>query len=398
VAKFKEKGDWCAEHGFPESACPTCNPMTPPGKRRDEEAAAATEAPFEEGTVIRLKKSDHERVAGIETTTVKRTPVGIGVRAPARVEFDRNRVADVRAPFAGIVKEVLVDLGDNVEKGERLFVLESAEIGDLQAQIRSARQRIETARSNHERQQRLQAQGIASMRKVEEAQQRLNEAESRLQSLRSSLRLAGAGSSTSSGRFTLRAPIAGTVVRRPAVVGTSADESAPLARIADSAEMWGIVDVSEQDAAVVELGQPVSLTVESVPGKTYHGEVLWVSPEVDPRTRTVDVRAAVDNPDGKLRANQFAEAEIGIAADRNSVVVPRDALQRLDDVFVVFIRESEGVYEPRVVEVVRRSGDLVQLGGGVEPGEQVVSTGAFLLRTELKRDAIGAGCCEVPGE
>lgn len=415
TAKYKEAGDWCAEHSYPESACPICNPMNPPegiampGEQAAEQAAAQAgdqpdeedhdsveTPPFEEGTLIRLKSADHEKNTGIETVAVERTPVGLGVRAPARIEFDRNAVADVRASFPGIVREVLVDLGEPVEKGDKLFVLESPEIGDIQSRIRSSQQMVATARSNLERQRRLQEQGIASRRKVELAEQRLEEAEASLASSRSSLRLAGAGSAGSSGRFTIRAPIAGTVVRRPAVVGTAADDGASLATIADASAMWALVDVSERDAGLVELGQPVTLLIDGPPARKYRGEVLWVSPEVDERTRTVKVRAEVKNPDGKLRANQFVDAEIGIAPDRNSVVVPRDAVQRFDDTAVLFVRKSEGVYEPRVVKIMRTSGELAQLSGEVKPGEQVVTTGAFLLRTELQRDSIGAGCCEVP--
>jgi len=395
VERYKAAGDFCAGHGLPESVCPLCHPLDPPQADEPSEGAEnAVDAPFQKGTVIKLKQLEHAQVAGIEVTEASVTPVGLGVRAPARVEFDRNAVADVRAPVTGLVREVLVDLGATVEAGAPLFVLASAQVGDLQAGIRSAREELQAAKSNQGRQERLAKDGIASERKVELARQEAQAAEARLQSLQSSLRLAGAGASGSSGRFTVRSPIAGQVVRRPAVVGTSADSSTSLATIADPSTMWAIVDVAERDSAAVALGQPVTLRVESG-GMEFQGKVTWISPEVDARTRSVSVRAEIANPDGKLRANQFAAAEIGISAKSSGVVVPADAIQRLDQHSIVFVEKSAGTYEPRVVDVGLRSGDLVQIRSGLSAGVPVVSTGAFLLKTELKRDAIGAGCCEV---
>lgn len=388
TAKFKESGDWCAEHEFPESACPTCNPMTPPGE------AAAEARPFPRGTRVRLKSTEHEEIAGLQTVPVRRTTVGLGVRAPARVEYDRNAVADIRAPVTGMVRDVKVDLGDRVEKGSPLFVLESAEVGDVQARIDSARRALEVAESNLARQRTLNADGIASGRKVESAEQRVESARARLGSLRSSLRLAGAAAGAN-GRFTVRSPIVGTVVRRPAVVGTAAGESTSLATVADTEKMWAFVDVPEQEVSVVGLGQTVSIEVD---GQTFAGEVTWVSPEVDPRTRAVVVRAEIDNAEGRLRANQFVEAEIGIAPDRAGIVVPASAIQRLDEHRVVFVKVQPGVFEPRLVEPGRKGQDVVQVSGDLAEGDPVVTTGAYLLKTELRRDAIGAGCCEVPGE
>ena len=398
VERYKAANDFCAGHGLPESVCPLCHPLDPPASEGGEARAGRprptdTESgAFAEGTVIKLKDADHAKVAGIEVTEARTTPVGLGIRAPAQVEFDRNAVADVRAPVSGIVREVLVDLGANVEAGADLFVLESAEVGDLQAGIRAAREELDAAKSNQARQERLASEGIASARKVEVARQQTQAAQARLQSLQSSLRLAGAAGSR--GRFTVRSPIAGQIVRRPAVVGMSASSDTSLATVADASTMWAIVDVPETSAGMVELGQPVRLRVSGV-DKMFEGKVTWISPEVDARTRAVSVRAEVENPDGKLRANQFAEAEIGIAPDESSVVIPADALQRLDDTSVVFVRTGDATFEPRAIEPGIRSGDLIQVRKGVKEGEPVVSTGAFLLKTELKRDAIGAGCCEV---
>ena len=387
IPQFKAAGDWCAEHGYPESACPICNPQQPP-------SGAGASSAIAPGTRIRFRSPDLEQSSGIGTAPAQQADLDIGVASTARIDFDRNRLADVRAPVGGIVREVLVDLGQEVEAGARLFLLESPRVGDLQGQLGAARQRVEVARANFQRQEDLRQQQIASARQMELAQQELEAAEAALRSLSASLRMTGAAGGQA-GRFAVRAPIAGTVVRRPATVGTFATQETSLATIADITTMWALLDVRDADAAAVRLGQPVTLRVDGLPEKTFTGKVTWIAAEVDPRTRTVATRAEVKNPDGLLRAHQFARANIQVAAPAGAVAVPRAAVQRVGEEMAVFVRTGQGLYEPRVVALGRTSDDLVQVSGAIHAGEPVVTVGAFLLKTELSKDSIGAGCCEV---
>lgn len=389
AAKFKAAGDFCAEHGFPESVCPKCNPIAAPG-------VSAPAPGIEPGTTVIFKQPDHEEAVGIETVAARKVPVGLGTRAPARIAFDRNHLADVRAAVPGIVRKVLVDLGQRVDAGAPLFVLESARVGEIQAQIRASAEALETARADLERQEKLVEKGFSAERKLEEARRDFEEAQARLSSLKSSLRLAGGAGTSTTGRYTIRAPIAGTVVHRPGVLGAFATAETSLATVADTSTMWAMLDVPERDSFALANRQPVVLTVDGAAGAEFTGEVTWVAPEVDPRTRTVTVRAEIANPDGRLRANQFARAEIGIAPDLSGVVVPQDAVQRVEGGAIVFVRKEHGVYEPRGVEVGRKDGEVVQVRGDLAVGEPVVTTGAFVLKTEVSKDSIGAGCCEVP--
>ena len=157
--------------------------------------------------------------------------------------------------------------------------------------------------------------------------------------------------------------------------------------------MWALCDVPEADASRVALGQTVVVSIdgESEPIK---GKVTWLAAEVNPRTRTVTARAEVKNPQGRLRANQFARARIQARTPRAAVTVPRAAVQRVGKREVVFVRRAQGVYEPRVIKRYG-GGDHVQVEGRVKAGDAVVTTGAVLLRTEIMPGSIGAGCCEV---
>lgn len=387
IVDFKEAGDWCGAHGFPESVCPICN--RPPG--------TPVPSAIEPGTKIKFLSGEIERAAGIGVTPARAASLGVGVECTARLSFDQNRVADVRAPVSGVVQEVLVDLGQAVEVGTPLFLLESARVGELQGQVRAARQRVEVARANFNRQKELRQADISSARQLELARQELEAAEAELNALDSGLRIAGASGKSGRGRYLLRAPKKGTVVRRPATVGTFATEEISLATLADTASMWALLEVREADASVLEAGQRVVLRVDGLQGRTFTGQITWIASEVDPRTRTVAARAEVPNPDRLLRANQFAEATIDVAAPKNAVTVPRRSVQRLGEERVVFVRIDERTYEPRVVTLGRSTKELVEVTGEVAAGDAVATDGAFLLKTELSKENIGAGCCEVEG-
>ncbi|MBI4819697.1 MAG: efflux RND transporter periplasmic adaptor subunit [Deltaproteobacteria bacterium] len=386
IPQFKAAGDFCEEHGFPESACPVCNPREPP---------AGAEKAAIEARVVRFKSPEIEKTAGLGTAMAHRAAAATSVECTARIAFDGDRVADVRAIVPGVVRRVRAELGAGVRRGAPLFELESTRVGEIQGALQTSRERARTAKANLDRQRGLRESDIASARQVELAEQELTTAQAEARAAEAALRMAGAARADPSGRYTLTAPITGTIIRRPAVVGVLATESTSLATVGDTSVMWALCDVPELDAPRIALGQRMTVHIAgSSQEEPIQGRITWIAAEVDPRTRTVTARAEVKNPDGRLRANQFARAQIETSARRAAVSVPRAAVQRVGDLEVVFVRVHAGTYEPRVV---RRSGDgdLVQVEGRVREGEAVVTTGAVLLRTEVMPGSIGAGCCEV---
>jgi cobalt-zinc-cadmium efflux system membrane fusion protein len=388
VAEFQAAGDWCEEHGFPESVCPICNPLpAPPGA---EQAAI-------EGRIVRLRSPDIEATAGIDTVTARRVhSTASAVECTARLAFHGDRVAEIHAIVPGIVRDIHVELGDRVESEAPLFELESTGVAEFQGDLKAARERVRTAKANLERQRELRSGDITvvSARQVELAEQELAAAQAQASAARAALRMAGATKAKSSGRYTLSAPIAGIVVHRPAVLGTFATEDTSLATIGDTSVMWALCDIPEGAASSIALGQTMHLTVEGNTESSFAGEITWIAAEVEPRTRTVTAHAEIPNPTGQLRANQFGHARIEASVPRTAVLVPRAAVQRVDEHEVVFVRTGQGVYEPRVVKR-HGDGDEVAVEGRIADGDEVVTTGAVLLRTEIMPGSIGAGCCEV---
>ncbi|WP_437979190.1 efflux RND transporter periplasmic adaptor subunit [Sorangium sp. So ce295] len=389
AAIFKAKGDWCGEHGFPESICPTCHP-----ERGGKPAAdVGSDGAPADGTKIRFKKKDTATVAGIETAKAIVRAGGGGVATTARLAYDATKLAQINARSPGVVRELKVDVGSKVKKGDALIVVDSAEVGADRAKLHAARSRVDIAEQNHKREQSLVQEGIASQKSLLAAKQELDEAKSEQAALAASLSVMGA-SGSGVGGYTLSAPISGVVTERSATIGKLVSPDQVLIEIVDTSSMWAELDIPEADLPLVAPEQAVTLVLDALPGREFSGSITYLAPAVDPHTRTAKARVPLPNPDGAMRAHMFGQARIAVKGEREAVMVPRAAVQRAKDVHLAFVRLKEDEYETRRVETGMTEGELVEVKKGLRPGEDVVTQGSFLLKTETLKESIGAGCCE----
>ncbi|MBI4613088.1 MAG: efflux RND transporter periplasmic adaptor subunit [Planctomycetes bacterium] len=197
-----------------------------------------------------------------------------------------------------------------------------------------------------------------------------------------------------SGELPILAPFAGVVVERSAVPGELVEPSRVVLAVADTSKVWALLDVAEADAAKVEPGQEVVLAVDGLAGETFGGRISWVATEVDPRTRMLKVRAVLDNSFGLLRAHQFARALVTTRGQKPAVLVPKAAVQWEGCCNVVFVKKSDVLFEPRKVWLGYETPEHHEVRKGLKAGEVVVTEGSFLLKTEIMKGSIGAGCCE----
>ncbi len=204
--------------------------------------------------------------------------------------------------------------------------------------------------------------------------------------------LIGAGSGDA---YAVTAPLAGVVTERFASVGQSVESSMALFEVVDASRMWAELDIFEADLGQVAEGQPVRITLDGLPDRSFDGTLDYLAPSVDPQTRTARGRLVLDNPDGALRAHMYGTGHILTDSQPSVVTVPAVSVQSAGSVHLVFVRQSEDSFVGRRVRVVARSGDTVRITGPIEPGTPVVTTGSFLLKTETLKDSIGAGCCDV---
>lgn len=389
IPVFQAKGDWCAKHGFPESVCPICRP-----ERGGKPAHAVTQekAP-RDGLKIRFKRPDTAASAGLEWVKVSELTRSAGVTAPARLSYDGTRLAQINARAPGVVRSLKVDVGSKVEKGSALLVIDSPNVGADRARLAAAKARVTTAEDNLLRQQRLVSEGIAAQQVLLTAEQERAAARAEHEALQAALAIMGAGGGGAGG-YTLTAPIAGVVTQRNVTIGKLVDGQSVLLEIVDTRSLWADADVAETELPRVAPGQSVVLTFDALPNRELKGTISYVAPAVDPHTRSAKVRVPLQNEDGSLRANMFGQARIAASEAKPRLVVPRAALHRVEDVPLVFVRLSNTEFETRRVKPGTSDGDLIEIVSGVKAGEDVVTTGSFLLKTETSKESIGAGCCE----
>ena len=389
IVQFIAAGDYCREHQYPASVCPICHP--------ELVKAAGEAAPVfpEPGTKVVLASAETAREAGIETRRVEKSRFARTLDVVGQLAFDQNRHAQLSARGEALVLDVKVDVGDEVSANQALMVLASSAVGTEQARLSAAKARLETARAAFERERGLAESGVSPQQSAEEAQSDLAAAQAEYDAASAALGAAGAATDGTGGRYTLRAPFKGTVVARDAVPGKTASAGQVLVEVADLSTMWAVLDVPEADASQVRPGLPVRVTLEGMRGEVREGKVARVAASVDPESRTVRARVELRNPDRNLRAGAFLRAAIEVAPEHEAILVPQAAVQRAENCTLVFVKKGEGVYEPVAVELGAAGEDVVEVVKGLSPGMEIVTTGAFLLKTEILKESIGAGCCEV---
>jgi len=177
----------------------------------------------------------------------------------------------------------------------------------------------------------------------------------------------------------VRSPLAGRIAMLNLVPGTYAnDNAASLMTVSDASTIWFTASVQEKDLDRVRAGEVVSATVQSFPGEIFRGKVQFIADQLDADTRTIKVRVAYDNHDGRLKPGMFANLEFQ-GQPHQAVLVPTTALIQSGDQTVVFVEAQPWKFEPRPVLVGARNGDSVEILGGLKAGERAVVKQGVLL-------------------
>jgi cobalt-zinc-cadmium efflux system membrane fusion protein len=402
----------CARHGLPLAFCalgdcgagaPFCavhgkdckDPRC--GERSGEAAASALPR-------VRLASPKVAARAGIETAPAAEADSARVLAAPGEVVYDETRLARIRSPVGGVIREVLLKDGDPVEAGGAILVLDSAELGERKADYLAAAPLVGFWARTLERNRLLGEQQAVPVRAVQEAEAELRRAEADRMRAEQRLRSLGLGDGELAGlsveppalrnRITLKAPLAGTVLRRKASAGETVEAGVELCTVADLTQVWVRLDVHEKDLRSLGAGKRIVFRVPGLEPAEFPGKVVWIDSEVDARARTVHVRAEVENKEGLLRAHMFGTGFVELEEARTSLRVPREAVQWEGSSFVVFVKTGAAEFDPRRVLTSGFDGHSVALAwGDLKPGDQVVTTGSFLLKTEIQKGSIGAGCC-----
>lgn len=381
------------------------------------------------GKPIRLK--DHEALerTGITVTEVGARDLTEQVEAGGTLEFLPTGQARISARAAGVVWWLAKTPGELVRPGELLALVESPDVGKAKSDFLQARVHVQ---SRKQALSLLQEGPGAPRQTVQTAESALREAQAALTNAENALANLGLpiearsldGQSDADAAQDLRflglpkelpkkladrltpslapanllpvfAPpeFAGRVLAVDAVEGETVPAMQPFLRLANTDRLVVRLDVPAEDAGRLRPGQAVEFRPDGDAGSPATGKVAWISPALDERTRTVAVRAEVENADGRLRAHSFGTGRVTLRQTAGATVVPRGAVQWEGCSHVVFVRgpQSELEFTPRRVKLGLTQGEVVQVLDGLKPGETVVLMGSHVLKTELFKDRLGEG-------
>ena len=357
-----------------------------------EAAPRAAQAPHEEAPNVVEVDESALRDLRVTTRPVASRTGGDLVVLLGELSVDQNTYAEVGTPVPARVVRLLANAGDSVKAGQTLADMSSPELSRERAEYLSANARLRLAEAALERKRALAAEKIAPLREVQEAESAVGEARAAVRASRAAIAAFGTeppaddGDGATSATFVLRAPVAGAVIERNAVVGQLLDPAVPAFRIGDLATLWLTVHAFERDAVRLQQGVTARLSFPALPGQDFQGTVAVTGRQVDKESRTVPIRIDVRNRQNLLRPGMSASATLP-AGEANAVVltVPVAAVQRVRNEWSVFLPKDPNHFEIRRIGRGRDIGGEVEVLSGLAGGETVVVDGAFLLKAQAEK-------------
>lgn len=347
--------------------------------------AIVPDIPRVEGKTIVISASFRAR-AGIEIETVKQAPLVPKLRLVGTVDFDPNHVAAVGTRIRGLVRKLNKIEGDKVSKDDVLAEIESAELGEAQAQVVVADAHAKAAAINEARERDLAERNLTTAREYEVATATRKEQKALLHAARQRVTALSGGAASPFGVYMLRAPLAGTVVERHISPGQSVDDHLVAFRVANLDHLWVDLAVFESNLDAVHKDDPVEITRAGKDDEPIVGRIAHVGEIVDKFTRTAEVRVAVANEKRLLRPGQSVTATVRASGPaRTMLTVPMTAITYIDGNPMVFLAVVDDRVVPTPVVLGPNDGQLQGIESGLSEGQRVVSRGVFALKSELYR-------------
>nr|WP_246551822.1 efflux RND transporter periplasmic adaptor subunit [Geobacter hydrogenophilus] len=336
-----------------------------------------------------------QKQSGVVVAPAKKQRLAGVISATGKVEANADKIAHVSPRISGKVVTVKSSLGDSVAAGQVLVTLDSVELGESLNRYHQSKTKFTLAQSNMDRVKALVDKKIAARKEILQAETDYKTAQTELHTDEERLSLYGVSVADLQGDnhkkpiLPVRSPISGIITEKHAIVGELSDPAKSLYTVADLSSVWVLVDIHEKDLAKVRRGQAATVIVGAFPDQKFRGRITYLADLVDEATRTVKARVEVPNPGRKLKPEMFATVELAIAADSPTVLaVPEEAVLELDGKKVIFVAEKETEFEPRVVELGRTVGGMVEVVSGLKEGERYATKGAFTLKSELKKEEL----------
>jgi len=333
----------------------------------------------------------HEMGPRVETGIVDYGGMQQDLSLAGKMAYGEDRYSKISSPLQGRVVEVRAHLGDRVKAGAVLLVVDSPDIAQAYSEYVKEDSDLQYATRSHELAKDLYSNKALPLKDLKQAENELvkaraefRRAKERLLSLRVQAEELNKplDKQQISSRFELKSPLTGVVVERMVTPGQSVggDVNQVLFTVADLDMLQVVADVYERDLALVKEGQFARVKVEAYPDVDFPATVAAIGDVVDPASRTIKLRAWVNNQDHRLKPEMFARLHIQVGDSTRILVVPKEAVLEADGKQFVFVVEEPNRYVKHEVKVSNFTPDQMRVLEGLTPGQRIVTKGAVLIK------------------
>jgi len=352
------------------------------------------------GRVDEIGLTEKENSA-IEIKTVKAEykPLRSQLVATGKVIAHPYRKAIVSYAFPARIAQIHVRIGDWVKSGQELVTLQSEEVGNAKSEFYKTQADYELAQVNYERQKRLYDRGVGAQKDYLAAEAEFKVAEANLNAAEKKLHVLGftesqikeiAETHQINPVITLFAPIRGKIIENNAILGAMVDQATEILTILDPTILCVDADLYEKDIAKIREGQFVEALVPAYPGEKFVGKICYISDVLNEETRTITVRAEMENQNYKLKPGMFADIGISLNHATDVLVVPEEAILDDKDNKIVFVKQDNKFFL-HVVETGAKENNYVEIISGLSEGDFVVTDGNFQLKSKMYEEILKKG-------
>lgn len=328
-----------------------------------------------------------EQMAHVQVVTVAPSKITRVLRLTGTVAYNAFKTTPVITQVGGPVSRILVVPGEHVREGQPLLTIRSPDYSAMLAAYLKAQDSFRVADKNYARAQDLYQHNAIAERDLLQAESDRNQAQADLNASEQTLKILGIPrpgdleKAPASAEIKLLSPLSGEVVERDVSPGQLLQAGATQAfMVSDMSTVWVLANVYQSDLAFVKSGDAVAVQTDSYPG-TFHGKISYISPALDPNTRTLQARIVVDNPGEKLKKDMYVTATVVAGTIPDAIAVPDASILR-DDQNQPFVYALSGVNEfgRRSVEIGESRSGQTQILKGLSPGDKIAGDGSLFLQ------------------
>jgi membrane fusion protein, heavy metal efflux system len=327
------------------------------------------------------------QMSHVQVVTVEPVKLPRVLRLTGTVAYNAFNTVPVITQVGGPVSRILVVPGERVKKGQSLLEVSSPDYSLLYAAYLKARDTYRVTDKNYARAQDLYAHHAIAERDLLQAESDRIQAQADLNAALLGLKILGIPNpddlekAPSSAEIPLLAPIGGEVVERDVSPGQLLQAGATQAFIiSDMSSVWVLANVYQSDLSAVHVGDQVAVQTDSYPDK-FQGKISFISPALDPTTRTLQARIVVENPGEKLKNNMYVTATVNAGVEQNAIAVPDSSVLRDDENQpFVYVASGSNQFGRRPVEIGQSESGKTQILKGLSPGDRVVGDGSLFLQ------------------